>query len=71
MFRIFSRTWWRHCPSQGWPNDLEPHFGPKRFLRRTCETEDEARKFCTRLNAGHMTAEQIRLGFKYEYTSKE
>jgi hypothetical protein len=68
-YRIFKRTWWVENPA--WPNGLEPGADKRHYVRGlVCETEDEARAECHRLQAElnrTMTATQRRLSLKYEY----
>lgn len=67
-YRIFKRTWWRENPS--WPNGLEPGPGKRHYVRDYYDTEAKCQLVCQRLNtelARTMTAQQRRLGLRYEY----
>jgi len=62
MYRVFTRTWWRHNPD--WPNGLEPCPGRKHTLKRHVATEEEARAICRAWNDTHTPG---RLSRKAEY----
>ena len=69
-FRVFCRTWWRETSDAVWPNGLEPYWSQRLYLSESFANEDQARNLCQILNGQPRTAEQERLGFKYEYTNK-
>ena len=62
MYRVFTRTWWKH--NAEWPNGLEPCPGRKTVIHRRVETEDEARKLCQEYNRTHKPG---KLSRKAEY----
>lgn len=63
MYRIFTRTWWRHNPS--WPNGLEPCPGRKSYHGYPHRvTEVEAQTYCQHWNTTHTPG---RLSRKAEY----
>ena len=49
-YNVFTRNWWRN--NSDWPNGLEPHAGPKRYMAHNC-TEEEARGICREYNKTH------------------
>lgn len=61
-FRVFTRTWWRDNPQ--WPNGLEPCAGRKTVLRKSVESEADARAICQDYNRTHTPG---RLSRKAEY----
>ena len=62
-YNVFVRNWWKLNAS--WPNGLEPHAGPKRYLERGL-TEEEARRCCKAYNDTHKPGPLSR---KAEYES--
>lgn len=64
-YSIFWRTWWRK--NRSWPNGLEPEPGKRHYVA-TAETIGEARALCKQYQSEHgFTAEQLRLGAKFEF----
>jgi hypothetical protein len=39
-YDVFTRTWWRRNPGHGWPRDLEPGAGRKRYIARRVTLEE-------------------------------
>ena len=63
-FHVFTRRWWKDAETKGeWPNDLEPHPGPKLTLGHV-RSEDEARTMCREYNTTHAPG---RYSVKAEY----
>lgn len=61
-FAVFTRAWWKENPA--WPNGLEPHAGPRRYLATGIVTEETARRMCREYNETH---DPGRLSVKAEY----
>lgn len=52
MYRVFTRTWWKHNPA--WPNGLEPEAGKRNYRGHPQRlTLQEAQAYCQRWNAEH------------------
>lgn len=52
MYKVFVRNWWKRNPE--WPNGLEPNLGARKTtIRKTIDTEKEAREICRRYNETH------------------
>lgn len=72
IYRVFRRTWWKENKNGGWPNNLEPCPGKRRYLRGVSfGSASDARAYCHGLNdRENLTARERRLGLKFEFTSE-
>ena len=65
-FAVFTRAWWRNNPE--YPNGLEPDAsGPRRYLARRVQTEEEAQAIAQEYNRTHKPG---RLSIKAEYETE-